>query len=79
MIKLSVQDDSLKRVYHSIMLYGVQSLTKIRGKEEEIIALIAMPLERIWIINEIRITTVNLLIFYVTASTLLVKAVFKRK
>ena len=49
------------------MLYSVQSPTKRRGKEEEIIALMASPLVRIQIINEIRITTVNLLIYHVTA------------
>ena len=37
MVKLSVQDDSLEKVYHSMMLYGVRSLTKRRGKEEEAI------------------------------------------
>ena len=78
-IKLSMQDNYLKRVYHSMMLYGVRSLTKRRGREEETIALMALPLVRIQIINEIRITTVNLLIFFVTASASLVKAVFKRK
>ena len=67
MIKLSVQDDSLKKVYHSMMLYGVRSLRKRGGKEEEIIALMASLLVRIQIINEVRITTVNLLIYYVTA------------
>ena len=66
-IKLSMQDNYLKRVYHSMMLYGVRSLTKRRGREEETIALMALPLVRIQIINEIRITTVNLLIYHVTA------------
>ena len=50
-----------------MVLYGVRSLTKRRGKEEEILALIASPLVQIQIINEIRITTVNLQIYYVTA------------
>ena len=39
-----------------MMLYGERSLTKRRGKEEETIALMVF-----------RITTVNLLIYYVTA------------
>ena len=47
MIKLSVQDDSLKKVYHSMMLYGTQSPKKKRGKEEEGIALMASPLVRV--------------------------------
>ena len=47
--KTTVQEDSLKKVYHSMMLYGVLSLTKTTGKEEETIALMALPLVRIQI------------------------------
>ena len=45
-MKLSAQDDSLKKVYHSMMLYGVRSLTKRIGKEEKTIALMVSPLVR---------------------------------
>ena len=44
MVEPSVQDDSLKKVYHSMMLYVVRSQTKRTGKEEKTIALMAISI-----------------------------------
>ena len=47
-VKISAQDEPLKKVYHSMMLSGEWFPTKGRGnKEEEIIPLMAWQLVRI--------------------------------
>ena len=67
-ISLSVQDDSLKRVYHSMVLYVCVVPNKMNRKRrrDHCINGVAISANIDENINEIRITTVTLLIYYVT-------------